>query len=93
MADKTKKKKKERPFKPISWLYRLGLRLFGLYLRVFRGVHIDKSEIKDLKAPYLVIANHESMVDFYGKRGFDLIDSENSRGYMRGLFANRLDSL
>lgn len=64
MADKTKKKKKERPFKPISWLYRLGLYLFGLYLRVFRGVHIDKSEIKDLKAPYLVIANHESMVDF-----------------------------
>ena len=38
-------------------------------------------------------ASNESMVDFYGKRGFDLIDSENSRGYMRGLFANRLDSL
>ena len=38
-------------------------------------------------------ASNENMVDFYGKRGFDLIDSENSRGYMRGLFANRSDSL
>ena len=33
-------------------------------------------------------ACNENMVDFYGKRGFKLIDSENSRGYMRGLFAN-----
>ena len=38
-------------------------------------------------------ASNENMVDFYGKRGFDLIDSENSRGYMRGLFASRSDSL
>ncbi len=32
-------------------------------------------------------ASNRNMVEFYGKRGFDLIDSENSRGYMRGLFA------
>ena len=38
-------------------------------------------------------ASNENMVDFYGKRGFDLIDSENSRGYMRGLFAKSLDRL
>jgi GNAT superfamily N-acetyltransferase len=31
-------------------------------------------------------ASNANMVDFYGKRGFVLIDSENSRGYMRGLF-------
>lgn len=38
-------------------------------------------------------ASNKNMVEFYGKRGFTLIDSENSRGYMRGLFANTLDSL
>ena len=38
-------------------------------------------------------ASNKNMVEFYGKRGFDLIDSENSRGYMRGLFANNLNSL
>ena len=36
-------------------------------------------------------ATNRNMVEFYGKRGFKLIDSENSRGYMRGLFANCLD--
>ncbi|MCR4767914.1 MAG: GNAT family N-acetyltransferase [Saccharofermentans sp.] len=35
-------------------------------------------------------ASNTKMVDFYAKRGFDLIDSENSRGYMRGLFAGKL---
>ena len=34
-------------------------------------------------------ATNKNMVDFYSKRGFELIDSENSRGYMRGLFAKR----
>lgn len=38
-------------------------------------------------------ATNKNMVEFYGKRGFELIDSENSRGYMRGLFARRSDSL
>ena len=33
-------------------------------------------------------ATNKNMVEFYGKRGFELIDAENSRGYMRGLFAN-----
>ena len=32
-------------------------------------------------------ATNKNMVEFYAKRGFRLIDSENSRGYMRGLFA------
>lgn len=32
-------------------------------------------------------ASNKNMVEFYGKRGFKLIDSESSRGYMRGLFA------
>ena len=38
-------------------------------------------------------ATNKNRVEFYGKRGFELIDSENSRGYMRGLFARRSDSL
>ena len=35
-------------------------------------------------------ATNRNMVEFYGKRGFELIDSEDSRGYIRGLFANSL---
>ena len=35
-------------------------------------------------------ATNKNMVEFYGKRGFELIDSENSRGYMRGLFAKQI---
>ena len=38
-------------------------------------------------------ATNKNMVEFYGKRGFKLIDSENSRGYMRGLFAAKSDCL
>ena len=33
-------------------------------------------------------ASNANMVDFDGKRGFEIIDTESSRGYMRGLFAN-----
>ena len=36
-------------------------------------------------------ACNDKMVDFYEKRGFKLIDSENSRGYMRGLFAYKMN--
>ncbi len=35
-------------------------------------------------------ASNRSMVEFYKNRGFELIDFENSRGYDRGLFSNRL---
>jgi len=35
-------------------------------------------------------ATNKSMVEFYKKRGFELIDHEDSRGYDRGLFSNRL---
>ena len=35
-------------------------------------------------------ASNRSMVEFYKNRGFDLIDHEDSRGYDRGLFSNRL---
>ncbi len=35
-------------------------------------------------------ATNKSMVEFYRKRGFRLIDHEDSRGYDRGLFSNSL---
>ena len=38
-------------------------------------------------------ASNENMVEFYRKRGFTIVDTENSRGYMRGLFAYLSDSL
>ena len=33
---------------------------------------------------------NKKMTAFYGARGFELIDSENSRGYPRGLFAKKI---
>ena len=33
---------------------------------------------------------NKKMTAFYNARGFELIDSENSRGYPRGLFAKRI---
>lgn len=35
-------------------------------------------------------ATNKYMVEFYKNRGFELIDHEDSRGYDRGLFSNRL---
>ena len=35
-------------------------------------------------------ATNRYMVEFYKNRGFVLIDHEDSRGYDRGLFSNRL---
>lgn len=49
---------------------------------------LDIARESDAKSVILhSAATNKGMVDFYGNRGFELIDSENSRGYMRGLFA------
>ena len=64
MAEKKQKKKKETAGNPVKFMYRSGLSLYSLYLRVFRNLHIDRSGIEGLQAPYLVVSNHESMADF-----------------------------
>ena len=66
MAEKTvnKKKKKDRAGRPVTFAYKVGLFLFALYLRVFRGLHIDRSGLKGVKGPYFVVCNHQSFVDF-----------------------------
>jgi len=64
----------------------LGIDLISKAIDQARGSGIDLILLHSA-------ASNSNMVEFYGKRGFDLIDSENSRGYMRGLFASRSDSL
>lgn len=59
-----KNKKKQPPNRPIGPIYRTATRLFLAYLKLFRGLRIDNTAIKGLKGPYLVIANHQSFVDF-----------------------------
>lgn len=55
---------------------------------------VETARISDAECILLhSAASNKNMVEFYAKRGFKLIDSENSRGYMRGLFACTLDSL
>lgn len=65
------------------------------------GIGVDlitrASEIaRDSGSEYVLLhsaSRNRKIVDFYLKRGFVLIDSENSRGYSRGLFARQLDRL
>ncbi|MBQ2084809.1 MAG: 1-acyl-sn-glycerol-3-phosphate acyltransferase [Oscillospiraceae bacterium] len=64
MAKNSNKKRKDLTIRPVSFLYRLAIFLFGIYLRIFRHLHIDRSELKDVKPPYFLICNHQSMVDF-----------------------------
>ncbi|MBO4220481.1 MAG: 1-acyl-sn-glycerol-3-phosphate acyltransferase [Clostridia bacterium] len=64
MADKTSKKKKDTAGRPVEFMYRSGLSLYSLYLKVFRKLHIDRSGLEELRAPYLVVCNHQSMADF-----------------------------
>ena len=59
---------------------------------ITRAIELARNSGTDLILLHSAASN-SNMVDFYGKRGFDLIDAENSRGYMRGLFASRSDSL
>ncbi|MBO4220517.1 MAG: 1-acyl-sn-glycerol-3-phosphate acyltransferase [Clostridia bacterium] len=63
-AKKTNQNRKDVAIKPVSVLYRIYIFLYGLYLRLFRNLHIDRSGIKDIKPPYFLISNHQSMVDF-----------------------------
>ena len=45
-------------------LYRFCARLFKVVGRIRYGFKVDKSAIKGLKGPFLVLGNHTSWVDF-----------------------------
>ena len=51
-------------FKCPIWLYRFGSGLLYFYLKWFYGMRLDREEIKDLKGPFLAVANHQSLNDF-----------------------------
>ena len=81
--------------KAVSYISRFAvkksLRKTGLGIDLItRAVDIAKENGNTIVLLHSAASN-ETMVSFYGKRGFKLIDSENSRGYMRGLFASKLD--
>ncbi len=59
-----RKKRPENPREPNAFLYPVAEGLLATYLRVFRHQKIDRSAVKDLKPPFVVIGNHQSMWDF-----------------------------
>ena len=61
--DTKQEKKKETRLCP-GWLYRLGVNLMYIYMRLFFGLKLDLSEMKGVKGPFLVVANHQSLFDF-----------------------------
>lgn len=56
---------KENDRTPDSVIYSAFFRLVDLLRRRRQRLHIDDSLIKELKPPYIVLANHESFYDFY----------------------------
>lgn len=58
-----KKKNKDAALKP-SVFYKPAMYLFGLYLKAFRRLRVDRSGIRDIKPPYVIVSNHQSMFDF-----------------------------
>ena len=57
------KAKTDKALKP-SVFYKPAMFLFGLYMRVFRRLHADRSGIKGIKPPYVIVVNHQSFFDF-----------------------------
>ena len=60
---KKNQKNKDAALKP-SVFYKSAMYLFGPYLKVFRRLSVDRSGIRDIKPPYVIVANHQSMFDF-----------------------------
>ena len=60
--DSTKNKNKVPKGIPVAFPAAMGL--MAAYLKLVRHLHLDRSGIKGLKPPYVVISNHQSMVDF-----------------------------
>ncbi len=82
----SRKTKKDKVYKPIPFLYRAFIFLFGLYLKVFLRLHIDRTAVKEIKPPYLLISNHQSFFDFGAAAlicGRDLVDFVVTTHYFR----------
>ena len=57
-------KKKKGYKKPNAFIYFVAIRIARLYAKIKLGLKIEKNEIKKQKGPYVIIANHESVIDF-----------------------------
>ncbi len=61
--DSNQEKKKDKCLCP-KWLYRFGVNLMYIYMKLFFGLKLDRSGMKDVKGPFLVVANHQALFDF-----------------------------
>ena len=61
--DSNQEKRKEPKLCP-KWLYSLGVNLMYIYMKLFFRLNLDRSGIEDVKGPFLVVANHQSLFDF-----------------------------
>ena len=59
-SNKAKKEPKVCP----KWLYRIGVNIMYLYMKLFFGLKLDRSGMKGVEGPFLVVANHQSLFDF-----------------------------
>ncbi len=62
-----KKNNKRNPYdvhKIDSFLYWLAVHAVKLWFRLFYGLKINNAEVRGLKAPFLLLSNHESNYDF-----------------------------
>ncbi|MGX8774608.1 MAG: 1-acyl-sn-glycerol-3-phosphate acyltransferase [Bacillota bacterium] len=64
MSKKAKQNKSDPVFKPVTVLYKIYIFFYGIYLRLSRNLHIDRSGMKGIEPPYFLVSNHQSMVDF-----------------------------
>lgn len=63
MASKTKKRG-NAPRNPNSVIYAIAVFVLGLYMRLVYRLKIDRSAIKGLKEPIVVLGNHACNLDF-----------------------------
>jgi len=57
-------KAKKEPMVCPKWLYRIGVNIMYLYMKLFFGLKLDRSGMKGVEDPFLVVANHQSLFDF-----------------------------
>ena len=60
----SKQDKKKEPRLCPKWLYSFGVNLMYIYMKLLFGLKMDLSGMKDVKGPFFVVANHQSLFDF-----------------------------
>jgi 1-acyl-sn-glycerol-3-phosphate acyltransferase len=63
-ANSAKKRRNQKPRRPSAPIYFLVCLLTRAYFKLFYGLRIDRSAIRGIKGPVVVLSNHQSNLDF-----------------------------